>query len=210
MASLTYLIPAQIKHEAPFLAKWARAAIGFVDRHILWVPNDPDRDGLLKKLLNFREVWKEIVKSHQETTAHIRAKIQEETPETKENPLDPGHLKRIEIRANSAMKTRIATCQDLCALAFKFLKEHSDVKRIDLYKITNGDHCFLVLGNAPLPNEQDRICDLWARKEFLFSEREQKLFDYKGIPKNLKAILKKFDPSSQSVSLVIRFVRETR
>ncbi|HSW73070.1 MAG TPA: hypothetical protein VLG44_06670 [Chlamydiales bacterium] len=207
MASLVSLLSAQSKVEDPLLSKWARAAIGFIEKHIRWVPNDPDRHGLVKKLLNFRDIWKEIVEAHQKTSARLLAKIQEETPETKENPLDPGHLKRIDIRAESAMKTSIATCQNLCALGFKFLKEHSNVKRIDFYKITSGDHCFLVLGNSPEPNEQDRICDLWGRKEFLFSEKDQKLFDYKGINKHLKPILRKFDPNTQSVTLVIRFIR---
>lgn len=207
MASLIFLLPAKSKLEDPLLSKWARAAIGFVDRHIRWVPTDPNRHGLVKKLLNFRDIWREIVKAHQESSAQLLAKIQEETLDTKESPLDPGHLKRIDIRAESALKTSIATCQNLCALGFKFLKEHSEIKRIDLYKITKGDHCFLVLGNSSEPNEQDRICDLWARKEFLFSEKDQKLFDYKGITKSQKVILKKFDPNTQTVTLVIRFIR---
>lgn len=207
MASFISLLSAQSKDEDPILSKWARAAIGFVEKHVHWVPNDPNRHGLVQKLLNFREKWKEIIKAHQETSAKLWAKIKEETPETKENPLDPGHLKRIEIRAQSAMKTAVATCQDLCALAFKFLIENSPVKRIDLYKIKNGDHCFLVLGNSPEPNGYDRVCDLWARTVFLFSEKDQKLFDYKGITKTLKPILQRFDPSSQSLILVVRYIR---
>lgn len=79
-----------------------------------------------------------------------------------------------ELVAEGAEKYQAGNCGEQSAVAYVYLKNHKNVRKVERLSLVNGDHGFVVIGRSPLGDVADPetwgkeavVCDPWANEYF--------------------------------------------
>lgn len=121
---------------------------------------------------------------------------------------------RFKIKSKIAQEYSLGNCEEMSSVAlFKLLDKGFYNTQLDIVRIKNGGHNFLVIGRARNSNPEDYktwgdeavICDPWKNDFFLLSELESKLCDasLEDFEQKGEASLIPFDPNKQSLEVKI-------
>jgi hypothetical protein len=128
----------------------------------------------------------------------------------KENKLANSFERRIQ-KAKCCKRTFVGNCTETATAAFLYLlKKRRPNLKVDIFYIKKGNHAILVIGRDWNSNPDDPatwgpnaiVVDVWARKIYPASQISNFLEDFTGVDSLSQPILKKFDPSVQSLGLV--------
>lgn len=104
-------------------------------------------------------------------------------------------------RGKICNKSIVGNCGESTAVGFLYgstMNTKVDAFRIEgKGKDDSGDHAALIIGK-----KHKVICDIWKRCIFEWSEIPNLLYDFKGTTHSLEAIIEKFDPKKQIISLL--------
>lgn len=91
--------------------------------------------------------------------------------------------KAIAITATVAKKYKMGNCGEQAAVAYTYLKQEKNLRKIDLLVLVNGDHAFVVIGKDPLVEVNDLhkwgkaavVCETWGKTYFPAEQLFEKL-----------------------------------
>lgn len=120
---------------------------------------------------------------------------------------------RMKASARYAAGVRIGNCGEMAAVAFfKALEKGIWNVPVDIVKIVNGDHAFLVIGRDPNSDPDDYktwgssavVVDAWSKKIYKVSDLEANLEDYFGLDMTTgKSFLRPFNPKTQGLQVIL-------
>jgi hypothetical protein len=107
--------------------------------------------------------------------------------------------KVIEIVATVAKKYKRGNCGEQVAVAYTYLKNEKNLRKIDYLALLNGDHVFAVIGKDPLADVNDVanwgkaavVCEPWGKRYFPAVELYEQLNQIAESPL--------YDPKVQSI-----------
>lgn len=107
--------------------------------------------------------------------------------------------KVIEIVATVAKKYKMGNCGEQTAVAYTYLKNEKNLRKIDYLMLVNGDHVFAVIGKDPLVDVNDIpnwgkaavVCEPWGKRYFPAEQLSEQL--------NKIAETPLYDPHVQSI-----------
>jgi hypothetical protein len=191
---------------APYIA-FACEAMSFTARHI---PFSGNYSRPIGGETGVTIPAKLIAERTGEFQTECRRKCEYEYLLFKENKLANSFERRIK-KAKCCKRTFVGNCTEISSAAFLYLlkKRRPDLK-VDIFYMKKGNHAILVIGRDWNSNPDDIttwgpnaiVVDVWARKIYPASQILNFLEDFAGVDSLSQPILKKFDPSTQSLALV--------
>lgn len=91
--------------------------------------------------------------------------------------------KGIEIQARVAKKYKMGNCGEHAAVAYSYLKNEKNLRKLDYFVLVNGDHAFVIIGKKPLIEAHDYrnfgksavACEPWGKTFFPAEQLFEKL-----------------------------------
>lgn len=80
----------------------------------------------------------------------------------------------LEVISRIAKKHKIGNCAEQSSVAYLYLKNDKNLRKVERLALINGDHCFIVIGRDPLGDVRDPstwgksavVCDPWGKRYF--------------------------------------------
>lgn len=96
-------------------------------------------------------------------------------------PNDSRSVWRTLIRAKVSLSKEAGNCGEMAAVVFVLLMELSNVRRIDYFTLTEGDHAFVVIGNNQNLTSDDIIIDPHMQLIYPISEIQMRMRGLEGV-----------------------------
>jgi hypothetical protein len=108
-------------------------------------------------------------------------------------------------RAYYAEKYSVGNCGEMTCVGFKYAMEKGVAQKVSYWRIVNGDHGFLVIGEG----KDAYICDPWASRCYPFSQHKEHLKDYVETCQlstgQIVVGVRDFQPKKQSLKAVLTY-----
>jgi hypothetical protein len=180
----------------------AQVIMRFVQKIVLYSPNNPDRSPELRAIATAEERRRRIYEIDEILGAindQARSGIREEE-----------YTYELWFRRIVPLVTRrhVGNCSEMAAVGLQYAIDHLVDHRVEIFNILGGDHAFLVIGRDPHSRLHEYqnwgakavVCDPWSSSCFYAEEIEAKLINAVRIAPYV-TITKPFNPASHKLDM---------